>query len=371
MRHVIGLIRKEFQQILRDRPMLMIIFVMPLVQLFLLGYAVTTDVRNLRLAVWDEDRSSLSRQTIAALQASGYFNIALQARSRSAAENAVQRGDADLAVLIPRRFSADLENGRSPAVQILVDGQNSNTSAIGLGYASRIMQEISKEILLAKIAIRAGGVHLLEARTRVFYNPNLESYYYMIPGIITVLVTVTTMLLTGMGLVREKEIGTFEQLIVTPIRPFQLLIGKLLPFAVIGFIELSVALLVGTLWFGIPFEGNPGLILLATVFFLLNTLGIGLFISTVTSTQQQALFVAWFMMVFCMLMSGFFYPIENMPGWAQDITLINPLRYYLSILREVFLKGSHLRDLLMDYAMLALLGSIILSVTVARFRARL
>lgn len=371
MRPIIALIRKEFQQVLLDRPMLMIIFVMPLIQLFLLGYAVTTDVRNLRLAVWDEDRSSLSRQTVAALQTSGYFNIALHARNRSEAEEAVQRGEADLAVLIPSNFSADLETGRSQAVQILVDGQNSNTSSIGLGYASRIMQEISKDILRTKIAMRGGAVHLLEARSRVFYNPNLESCYFMIPGIITVLVTVTTMLLTGMGLVREKEIGTFEQLIVTPIRPFQLLIGKLVPFAIIGLIELSAALLVGTLWFGIPFEGNPGLIILATIFFLLNTLGIGLFISTITSTQQQALFVAWFMMIFCMLMSGFFYPIENMPVWAQNITRINPLRYYLSILREVFLKGSHLGDLGADYAMLALLGCVILSLTVAKFRARL
>ncbi len=371
MRPIFVLIRKEFQQIMRDRPMLVIIFMMPLVQLFLLSYAVTTDVKHLKLALLDDDGSALSRQITASLQQSGYFDLRVSAQARQQVEEAIQAGAADLGVLIPTNFSRDLDLGRSPAVQVLVDGQNSNTSAIGLGYVSSILQETSSAILLEKLPVSGGGVHFLEAQTRIFYNSNLESVYYMVPGVITVLLTVTTMLLTGMGLVREKEIGTFEQLMVTPILPAQLLIGKLVPFALLGFLELSLALVVGIAWFHLPVEGSLLLVALATLLFILATLGAGLFISTISSTQQQALFIAWFFMVFGMLMSGFFYPLENMPDWAQILTLANPLRYYLAILRAVLLKGSALADIYADFLILAVLGLAVLSSTIARFRSRL
>ncbi|RJP77481.1 MAG: ABC transporter permease [Candidatus Zixiibacteriota bacterium] len=372
MRPIFVLIRKEFQQILRDRAMIGIILIMPLVQLFLLSYAVTTDVKHIKLALLDQDRSRLSRQIGATLVHSGYFDLESRPATRLQAGEAIQEGRADLAVIIPLHFARDLETGRSPAVQVIVDGQNSNTSAIALGYVTRILQEVSSDILIAGLAAAAPGAapRFIEAQTRVFYNPEMESIPYMIPGVISVLLTVATMLLTGMGLVREKEIGTFEQLMVTPIRPGQLLIGKLVPFALLGFLMLILALTVARVWFGLPFEGSPGLVALATLLFLLTTLGIGLFISTVTSTQQQALFIAWFVMVFSMLMSGFFYPIDNMPEWAQRITLLNPMRYYLAILRSVLLKGSGLVHLWPDFAALAVFGVGILSLTVARFRAR-
>lgn len=374
MRPVLVLIRKEFQQILRDRFMLAIIFMIPVVQLFLLGYAVTTDVKHLKLAILDEDRSGMARQIGASLEHCGYFDLVGWAESRRQVEAWIQDGKADLGILIPLHFNAGLETGRSPAVQILVDGQNSNTSAIGLGYATRILQEISADILSSKQAVKAQPqprVHLVEAKTRIFYNPDLKSVYYMIPGVVTVLLTVTTMMLTGMGLVREKEIGTFEQLMVTPILPAQLLMGKLIPFAILGFLELSLALSIGAVWFHLPFEGNLALVALATVLFLMTTLGIGLFVSTISSTQQQALFIGWFIMIFGMLMSGFFYALENMPNWAQMLTLLNPLRYYLAILREVFLKGSSLQQLHREFVALAVIGVSVLSLTVARFRARI
>ncbi|MFH1861952.1 MAG: ABC transporter permease [bacterium] len=373
MRPILVLIRKEFQQILKDRPMLMILFVMPIVQLFLLGYAVTTDVKHLRIGFLDDDNSALSRQMISSIEHCGYFDVIGFASSRGQLESWIQMGDADVGLVIPTDCAAGLETGLGASVQILVDGQNSNVSSIGLGYAVGILQDISSDLLIFKQFIRtkSSSLRILEARTSVFYNPDLKSVYYMIPGVVTVLLTVTTMLLTGMGVVREKEIGTLEQLLVTPILPIQLVIGKLVPFAILGFLELSLALTVGMVWFRIPFEGSLLWVVLGTLLFLLNTLGIGLFISTITSTQQQALFIAWFFMIFGMIMSGFFYPIENMPLWAQHITLINPLRYYLAILREVLLKGSDLIQLAPEFLSLTVIGWAILALTVFRFKSRL
>jgi ABC-2 type transport system permease protein len=372
MRPILVLIRKEFQQILRDRAMLAIIFIAPVLQLVILAHSINTDVRHLKLTILDQDRSSLSRQMAAALQYSGYFDLASTPLSLHAAENQIQNGQASLALVIPQHFNRDLTLGRSPSVQLLVDGQNSNNASIGMGYVTAILQMVSRDIMVERLAVsgRSLPLHLVEAQTRIFYNPNLESIFYMIPGIVTVLLTITTMMLTSMGLVREKEVGTFEQLIVTPIRPGQLLIGKLIPFAVLGFLELALVLGFSIVLFDMPVVGNLLLIVLAVALFLLNTLGSGLFISTISSTQQQAMFVAWFFMIFGLLMSGFFYPVENMPDWAQALTLGNPLRYSVSILRAVLLKGSGFTDLLRDYLSLAALGIIILGATVVRFRAK-
>jgi len=374
MRPILVLIRKEFQQVLRDRPMLAIIFIVPLVQIFILGYAITTDVKHIKLVVYDEDRSAESRRLVAGLEHSGYFDLLSFPGTRKEVENWIFEGRADLGVIIPRHFAADLQTGRSPVVQVLLDGQNSNASSLALGYTAGILQEFSTNILSEKLLIgapRKASMHLLEARSSVFYNPDLKSVYYMIPGIVTILLTIVTMMLTAMGLVREKEIGTLEQLLVTPIRPYQLLIGKMIPFVILGFLELCIILLFGMLWFNLPFEGNAAVVVLATMLFLLSTLGMGLFVSTVASTQQQAMFIAWFFMVFGLLMSGFFYAIENMPDWAQIVTLVNPLRYYLAILREVFLKGSGIQDLVNEFVVLTVMGISILTATIARFRARL
>jgi ABC-2 type transport system permease protein len=373
MRPIFVLIRKEFQQILRDRPMMGSILIMPLIQLFILSYAVTTDVKHVKLAVLDDDRSRLSRQMTSALQNSGFFDLMERPPSRSGVESAIHFGRADLAVIFPVHFSRDVELGRSPSLQIIVDGQNSNTSSIGLGYASRILQNISQDLVIEKVtaAGQTHRLHRVQASPRILYNPNLESVYYMIPGIITIMLTVSTMLLSAMGLVREKEIGTFEQLIVTPIRPAQLLIGKLVPFALLAFMQLFLSLAIAILWFGLPFEGNPLLILLAAFLFMLATLGMGLFVSTITATQQQALFIAWFFMIFGLIMSGFFAPIDNMASWAQTITLFNPLRYLIAILRAVLLKGSGMQHLAQDFLALAALGIGILSLTVVRFRSRI
>ena len=373
MRPIFVLIRKEFQQILRDRSMMASILIMPLIQLLILSYAVTTDVKHLKLAVLDEDRSSISRQMAAALQNSGFFDIVSRPESRTDIEFAIYAGRADLAVIFPVHFDRDVQSGRSPALQIIVDGQNSNSSTIGLGYASRILQNYARDMIIEELIAtgQTQRLRLIQTASRVWYNPDLKSLFYMIPGIITIMLTVSTMLLSAMGLVREKEIGTFEQLIVTPIRPAQLLIGKLVPFALLGFLQLTLSLLFAFVWFRLPFEGNPLVIVLAAFLFMLATLGLGLFVSTITSTQQQALFIAWFFMIFGLIMSGFFAPIENMAPWAQTVTLFNPLRYLIAIMRAVLLKGSGVEDLLRDFLALAALGITILGLTVARFRSRI
>jgi len=347
--------------------------VMPLIQLLILSYAVTTDVKHLKLAVLDEDRSSLSRQMSSALQNSGFFDLVAQPVSRQEIDAAIFAGRADLAVIFPVHFDRDVQQGASPAMQIIVDGQNSNSSTIGLGYASRILQNYARDMIVEKLTAAGRTQHLRQIRTvsRVWYNPDLKSLFYMIPGIITIMLTVSTMLLSAMGLVREKEIGTFEQLAVTPIRPAQLLIGKLVPFALLGFLQLTLSLAFAFIWFRLPFEGHPLLIVLAAFLFMLATLGMGLFVSTITNTQQQALFIAWFFMIFGLIMSGFFAPIENMASWAQTVTLFNPLRYLIAIMRAVLLKGSGLQDLLSDYLRLAALGVAILSFTIVRFRSRI
>ncbi|MCX6640734.1 MAG: ABC transporter permease [bacterium] len=374
LRPILVLIRKEFQQILRDRPMLGAVLVMPIMQLFILSFTVTTDVKNLRLIVFDQDLSGTTRQIVSNFEHCGYFILKGYAATQTELESAIQDGKADFGMVFPRNFQADLEMGYSPVVQLIMDGQNSNTASISLGYSSRILQEYAQNILLQKKEIAGRKplpIHLIEARSRVFYNPALKSLYYMIPGIMAILLTVMTMMLSSMGLVREKEIGTLEQLLVTPMRPYQLLIGKLVPFAAIGFFMLCVSLGMARLVFSLPMEGNLGWVFLATALFMLSTLGMGLFVSTIASTQQQAMFFAWFFMVFGMLMSGYFYAVENMPVWAQYVTLINPLRYYIAVLREVFLKGSSIGDLYFEFTALAVMGVMTLSATVMRFRARL
>jgi len=373
-RPIFVLIRKEFQQILRDRPMLGASLLMPIIQMFILSYTVTTDVKNLRMIVFDQDLSSSTRQIVANFKHCGYFTFRGNKATQAELETAIQDGQADFGLIFPKNFQADLETQQSPTVQLILDGQNSNTASISLGYSSRILQEYAQNILLEKrdLAGRAPlPVHLLQARSQVFYNPSLRSVFYMIPGIITILLTLATMMFSSMGLVREKEIGTLEQLLVTPIKPYQLLIGKLVPFALLGSLMLTIALTIARLVFGLPFEGNVIWIVIATILFMMSTLGLGLFISTLASTQQQAMFFAWFFMVFGLLMSGYFYAVENMPKWAQYVTMLNPLRYYIAVLREVLLKGSAMWDLPLEFSALSIMGFTILSVTILRFRAKM
>jgi ABC-2 type transport system permease protein len=365
-------LQKEFRQVFRQREMVMIIFLMPVIQLLILGYAINLDVKHVRLAIFDQDQSVLSRSIVSKFFASSYFQSVKSAREEGA--TLLEKGQADVVLKIPPHFTRDIRSGKSTELELIADAQNSNIAGIGVGYTQgvlgRFLADESERRLDRQPALRK-SVHQVGLRAQAYYNPELLSVYYMVPGIVVILLMVTTTLLTALGIVREKEIGTLEQLMVTPLRKFHFIVGKTAPFVVIAFVEMSVALLVGTLWFGIPFRGSLWLLTGTAALFILTTLGVGLFISTVSGTQQQALFFAWFFMVFGMLMSGFFTPIENMPRAVQLLTYLNPLRYFMTIIRAIFLKSSGLQDLAGEIFALALFGTLIFSLALLRFRKRI
>jgi ABC-2 type transport system permease protein len=278
-----------------------------------------------------------------------------------------------LALIIPVDFRKNFDLNNSPQIQILLDGQNSNTSAIALGYCNLILQEFTKSHLqndLMKHPALYKNINIIEPVTRIWYNPELKSVFFMIPGIIAILLTIITMMLTSMAIVKEREIGTLEQLMVTPLKSWQIIVGKIIPFAILGFVEMGVAMTFGVLWFNIPILGNIAIIALLSGIFILTNLGIGMLVSTLVTTQQQALFLSWFFLILFILLSGFFYPIENMPIWVQHITLVNPLRYFIAILRELFLKGAGLDILMPELKALLILGGSIFFFAIFRFNKR-
>ena len=369
MRGILYFVQKEFRQVFRDRAMLRIIFVVPLLQLFVFAYATNTDLRRVRVAVLDEDRSGASRRLADAFPATQEFVPGPRARDVRELESFLRRGAADLALHIPRDYERDLLLGRVPAVGLTVDGTNSSLAGRATGYATTIVRREAAR-WRAEASPAAGGRVPIEAVTRFFYNPELESRYYMVPAILVLLVTVISALLTGMSVVREKEIGTLEQLQVSPLKPAQIIAGKTIPYAVIAFFELALATTIAVFAFRLPLAGSLPVFALGAAVYLLVTLGIGLLASTVSSTQQQAMFAVWFFLVFGILMSGFFYPIDNMPAWARELTRVNPLRYMMNIVRGVFLKGAGFADLRQDLAVLAGLGLTVFSAAVLRFRKR-
>ncbi|MBN2143619.1 MAG: ABC transporter permease [Candidatus Aureabacteria bacterium] len=374
MKKIIFLIQKELLQVSRDRNMLRIIFVIPLVQLLILGYAITTDVKNLDLILCDFDHSNLSRDLMNHFSYTEYFHIVPFSGKNGEIEKKIRAGRALIALVIPDQFGKEIEKGSVPEIQILLDGQNSNTSAVALGYCNRILLQFArKNMALHRRSdpFHAVKTKIIRSDSQVWYNPELKSVYYMIPGIISILLTIITMLLTGLAIVRERELGTLEQLMVTPVKSWQLIAGKTIPFAILGFIEMGIAMTFGVLWFKVPFLGNLAFMTLLAAVFILTTLGLGIFISTLVNTQQQALFISWFFLVCFILLSGFFYPLENMPAWIQWITYINPLRYFIQILRELFLKGAGLTALWPELAALSGMGIGIFFMAVIRFKKRI
>jgi ABC-2 type transport system permease protein len=373
MKKIWHLVRKELYQVTRDPNMLRVIFVVPMVQLLVLGYAITTDIKNLDILICDMDGSSISRDLIERFSHTEYFKEVNEPCAPGDIEQHLFAGHAVIALVIPKDFGKDFETLKRPEIQILLDGQNSNTSAVALGYCNRILLQFMQDNMAKTISRNptlARSVHFISPVSRAWYNPELKSVYYMIPGIISILLTIITMLLTSMAIVKEKEIGTLEQLMVTPLTSAQIIAGKTIPFAFLGFIEMSVAMTFGVLWFKVPIVGSlPVLALLASTF-ILTSLGLGIFISTIVNTQQQALFLSWFFLVSFILLSGFFYPIENMPRWCQVITYADPLRYFIEILRELFLKGAGLNVLWPELFSLMGIGGTIFILATLRFHKR-
>lgn len=368
------LVRKEFRQVFRTKPMLGIIFVMPIIQLFVLSYAATTDVRNIRLTVLDQDRSAPSRQLAESFYQNDRFLRGPEAATPRELNDLLFRGQTDITLWIPIGYAETIAAGKQAEVGIAVDGQNASGASAALGYAEAIVRRAGARLLedlrLAKPEMEH-RIHRIEAVSRFFYNPELESRNYMVPAIVVLLLTIVSAMLTGMAVVREKEIGTLEQLMVTPISPAQLIIGKLVPFAVLSYFELALATTVAVLWFAVPLAGSLPLLAAASFVYLLVTLGGGLLASTVSQTQQQAMFTVWFFLVFGIMTSGFFYPIENMPPWIYVLTYLNPMRYFMSVIRGIFLKGATVIDLLPDLLPLLLIGILTLTVAALRFKKRL
>jgi len=371
---IFAILRKEFRSVFRDARMRVVIFGMPVIQTLLFGYAVTLDVRHVRLAVIDRDNTPESRALVARFTGSEYFDALLYTDDEAQAQALIDRAEASAILQLNAGFSAHLRAGRPSAVQLTVDGSDSNTARLVLNYSAVITGNYNNDVVLEQAMRKSGravSVGQVDLRARAWFNQNLESRNFFVPGVMAVLVMLVSLMLTGMAIVREKEVGTIEQIMVTPIRRFEFILGKCAPFIVIGFVNVGLVTAVGVYWFDIPILGNFFHLILGTALFLLSTLGVGLFISTVSQTQQQAMMTTFFFFFPAMLLSGFVYPIASMPEVVQWLTLINPLRYFMTIIRGVFLKGVGLDILWPQMAALAGIGLCVMSFAVTRFKKTL
>jgi ABC-2 type transport system permease protein len=380
-KRILEVVRKELKQTLREPRMRAMLIVPPLVQMLVFGYAVNLDVEHVKMVWSDLDGGPAARELLAAFEGSGRFTVVHNSRDENDAQRMLDQSEAEAVVRVMPGFSADLERGREASVQILVDGSNSNTANLVSAQCSQVVAQFSQERLAemqrrkmvgravaAPVALRVPRV---SAEARVWFNPDLRSRRYFVPGILVNIIMLVTLTLTSMAIVREKELGTMEQLMVTPIRPAELILGKTLPFAAIGLVQLLLMSLVALFVFDIPLRGSPWLLLATSILFLLCSLGLGLLISTISATQQQAMMTTLFVFQPAFMLSGFSFPIRNMPEVAQWITYVNPMRYFMEISRGIFLKGVGLETLWPQTLALGVLGVSILSFSVLRFRKRL
>ena len=365
------MIKKEFIQVLRNPKMRAIVLVMPLIQSMIFGYAVTTDVKQVNTAIFDQAETPESRELIDRFIHSGYFAVNAVIQSEREADDAINSGKSVVVIRIPADFSSKLATGQTATVQLIVDGIDSNTAGVVMNYAGNIVQHEA----LALMKQRAGlpgwepvGVNL---QARAWFNENLTSRNFYVPGVIAAIVMLVSLLLTSMSVVREKEMGTMEQIVVTPITPLEFILGKTMPSIILGFVNMIFVTLVSVFWFDIPVRGNIVLLFVANGFYLMTTVGIGLLISTVSDTQQQAMMSTFFFYLPAILLSGFMFPIANMPDIVQAFTYFNPLRYFLIIIRGIFLKGVGPAVLWPQMIALLVLGSLVMTMAVKRFRKTL
>jgi ABC-2 type transport system permease protein len=365
---------KELIQTLGDKRMRVTLIVPPILQLIIFGYAANLDVKHIRTAIRDLDQSVASRDLIRRFGSSRYFDIVSFPNTPKEVEDLINQGDVTLSVEIPTDFSRNLKKGDTATVQIVLDGTESNTALIGLGYANQILSEFSTQVLLKRLN-RAGMIGFEEAgvdlQHRIWFNPNFESRLFYIPGVIASIAFLIPIILTAQAVVREREIGTLEQIMVTPIRSWELMLGKTLPFALMGLLDVIMIAFIGVFWFEVPLRGNPLVLLTGAVLFLTSSVAIGLFISTICSTQQQAQISTFFFTMPAFTLSGFAFPIDNMPEWIQYLTYANPLRYFLVIIRGVFLKGNGFDILWPQMLALGILGTVMIILSSLRFQKRL
>lgn len=370
IRTILSFVRKELTQARRDPSSVPLIFIAPLLQLTLFGYAVATNIKHVETVVLDHDHSSESRRFLDAFERSGYFRLRYYAASDREVEERIQRGDAVVGIRVPRGFGRHQKRREPAPVQFILDGSDSNTAAIVLGYGIGIAQQQAANLATDWLNAVPQSLPAVDLRSRVWYNADLDSVNFIVPGIICTILSIVTTVLSAQAIVREKERGTLEQLLVTPVTRTQFILGKLLPFMLVGYVDVFLILTVGTLWFGVPHRGSIPLLYALTSLFLLNTLGMGLLISTVTRTQGQAQLAANFLLTPWILLSGFVFPIENMPYAIQLATYLVPLRYFLVIVRGIMLKGLGLAELWTQVVPLAALGAAMLTIAVLRFNKR-
>jgi ABC-2 type transport system permease protein len=361
------MIRKEFRQIFRNRQMLFLVFFVPLVQLVVLGNAITTEVKHLKLLVVDLDQSRESAALVRSFAAATGFDVVGHTGDQGQIKEGMKAWRVQLALVVPPHFGRDLGRGLGPQVQLVVDGVDGNSAGVALGYARGVLAGFG-QAWAREQGLGMPALHLTRMEEQMWYNPELSSRQYMVPGIVVVLLTLLPMMLSSMSLVREGEIGTLEQLMVTPLTKYQLLLGKLIPFLILSCIELALVTAAAVRFFHIAMEGSYLLLAGLALVYLFTTLGLGIFVSTVARSQQQAMFIAWFFMVFMVLMGGFFIPIANMPPLLQKLTYLNPMRYFMSITRDLFQKGSSFEMLLGEAVPMAVFGVLIFSFSVIRFR---
>lgn len=372
--------RKELLQTFRDKRMLGILFAAPIFQLIVFGYAATYDINFIPTAVVDYSKSQKSRELMTTIESSGYFHVIYNPDNSDSLTRLVTSGDAWCGIVIPERYEEYIKAGKTANVQVILDGSNSNTAGIVASYLVRIVQQYSAELMTTKIqpvALSDSSQNAalirprVDARTRAWFNPDLSSHTYNIPAVLVMIMLVITMVLTSMAVVKEKELGTIEQISVTPIKSYELMIGKTMPFVMIGVVDILVVTTVAIFWFKVPFVGSIWFLLLCSFTFMLTTLGTGLLISTFSSTQQQAMMTTFLFIMPFTILSGFAFPISNMPESIQYFTYINPVRYFVEIVRAIFLKGSGLAELKVQLFALLIIGLSVISISVLRFRKRI
>jgi ABC-2 type transport system permease protein len=364
------LVRKEFIQLFRDKKNRPLLVIAPFVQLLVFGYVLSTDVRDVRVAVLDQSHTRESRMLMDVFDANKTFRIISYPSHPRELEELLLRRKVDLTVKIGPDFSERIRRGDSSPIQILADGSMSNMAAVRIAYASLVLDRFNQDMIRELYAQRL-DYGRIDARVRTWYNPNLDSRNFFVPGIVAVLIMILYLLLTSMAIIREKEAGTIEQLIVTPLRPIELILGKIIPYIIITQTLMIIVISFAIVWFSIPLKGNFLLLVGAACLFLLSTLGTGLFISTISATQQQAMMTVFFFILPFFMFSGFVFPIASMPTAIQWLTYLNPLCYFLVIIRGVFLKGVGFEVLWPEFLALAVLGVIVFSGAVKRFRKRL
>jgi ABC-2 type transport system permease protein len=366
---------KEFLQVVRDKRTLWVLVGPPLIQMLIFGYAASYEIRNVPTAVLDLDHSQESRELIAHFSSTPYFDVRWQLTDREQIRQMIDRGQVTVALEIHPGFAALLRKGQTAPLQVVVDGTNSNTALIALGYVNRIAQRFAsdyqRDAMLRSSPFMVARLPAVELEQRPWFNPDLQSRWFFVPGVVGSLLQVMVIVLTAFAVVREREIGTLEQIMVTPIRPREFILGKTLPFFLIGLFDAGMIGVVGTLWFQVPFRGSLAVLALGMVLFLLCMLGVGLLISTVSATQQQAMVTGFFFIMPAITFSGFGFPISSMPRFVQWLTYLDPLRYLLIVLRGTYLKGIGLDVLWPQMAAMAALGGLLLTISVLRFRKSL